>query len=110
VALGRKGVTKDATESMPIPMDRLSLRERNPMRMKLFSAAALALALAGFGPRVAEAEIIWSGVQNISAISTTSPKDFNGGAWKWGIVQGGPVSYAFFTPRTRADPPTCRMS
>lgn len=33
------------------------------MRLKLFSAAALALALAGFGPRVAEAEIIWSGVQ-----------------------------------------------
>jgi hypothetical protein len=80
------------------------------MRMNLFSAAALAVALAGFGPRVAEAEIIWSGMQNITALSTNSPQTFNGGDWEWGVVQAGPVSYAFLTPRTRADPPTCRMS
>ena len=75
------------------------------MRMKLFSAAALAVALAGFGPRVAEAEIIWSGVQNISAISTNSPQSFNGGDWKWGVVQAGPVSYAFLTPQDPSGSP-----
>ena len=69
------------------------------MRLKLFSAAALAVALAGFGPRVAEAEIVWSGVQNITALSSNSPKSFNSGAWEWGIVQGGPVSYAYLTPQ-----------
>ena len=69
------------------------------MRLKLFSAAALAVALAGFGPRVAEAEIVWSGVQSITALSSTSPKSFNGGAWEWGILQGGPVSYAYLTPQ-----------
>ena len=69
------------------------------MRLKLFSAAALAVALAGFGPRVAEAEIVWSGVQNITALSSNSPKSFNGGAWEWGILQGGPVSYAYLTPQ-----------
>jgi hypothetical protein len=73
--------------------------------MKLFSAAALAVALAGFGPRVAEAEIIWSGVQNITALSTTSPKTFNGGAWEWGVVQGGPVSYAYMTPQDPSGSP-----
>jgi len=60
---------------------------------------ALALALVGFGPRVAEAEIIWSGIQNITAISTNSPQTFNGGDWKWGVVQAGLVSYAFLTPQ-----------
>jgi hypothetical protein len=69
------------------------------MRMKLFSAAALAVALAGFGPRVAEAEIIWSGMQNITALSTNSPQSFNGGAWEWGVEQGGPVHYAYMTPQ-----------
>ena len=69
------------------------------MRLKLFSAAALAVALTGFGPRVAEAEIVWSGVQNITALSSTSPKSFNGGSWQWGILQGGPVSYAYLTPQ-----------
>ena len=75
------------------------------MRLKLFSAAALAVALAGFGPRVAEAEIVWSGVQNITALSSTSPKSFNGGAWEWGIVQGGPVSYAYLTPQDPSGSP-----
>ncbi len=51
------------------------------MRVNLFSAAALAVALAGFGPRVAEAEIFWSGIQNITATSANSPQTFNGGAW-----------------------------
>jgi hypothetical protein len=69
------------------------------MRMKLFSAAALAVALAGFGPRVAEAEIIWSGIANITATSANSPQSFNGGAWEWGVVQGGPVHYAYMTPQ-----------
>ena len=69
------------------------------MRLKLFSAAALAVALAGFGPRVAEAEIVWSGVQNITATSGNSPKNFNGGDWEWGILQGGPVNYAYLTPQ-----------
>jgi hypothetical protein len=62
------------------------------MRVNLFLAAALAVALAGFGPRVAEAEIIWSGMQNITALSTNSPQTFNGGAWEWGVVQGGPLA------------------
>ena len=75
------------------------------MRMKLFSAAALAVALAGFGPRVAEAEIIWSGMQNTTALYLNSPKQFNGGAWEWGVVGGGPVSYAFLTPQDPAGGP-----
>jgi len=65
--------------------------------MKLFSAAALAVALAGFGPRVAEAEIIWSGIQNITATSANSPQSFNGGAWEWGVEQG--YQYAYMTPQ-----------
>ena len=65
------------------------------MRLKLFSAATLAVALAGFGPRVAEAEIVWSGVQNITALATNSPLSFNGGAWNYGIFQGGTVRYAY---------------
>ena len=69
------------------------------MRLKLFSAATLAVALAGFGPRVAEAEIIWSGVQNITAIASNSPKTFNGGSWEWGVLQAGPVRYAYLTPQ-----------
>ncbi|MEN9665804.1 MAG: hypothetical protein RLZZ326_2167 [Planctomycetota bacterium] len=68
------------------------------MRLKLFSAAALAVALAGFGPRVAEAEIIWSGIQNITP-SANSPQSFNGGAWEWGVEQGGPTHYAYMTPQ-----------
>ena len=78
------------------------------MRMKLFSAAALALALAGFGPRVAEAEIIWSGVKNITAIASNSPLSFSGGAWNYGIFQAGPggqVRYAFFTPQDPSGSP-----
>ena len=69
------------------------------MRLKLFSAAALAVALTGFGPRVAEAEIFWSGIQNITATSANSPQSFNGGAWEWGVEQGGPVQYAYMTPQ-----------
>ena len=69
------------------------------MRLKLFSAAALAVALAGFGPRVAEAEIVWSGVQNITATSGNSPQTFNGGDWEWGVFQGGTVHYAYLTPQ-----------
>jgi hypothetical protein len=65
--------------------------------MKLVSAAALAVALAGFGPRVAEAEIIWSGIQNITATSANSPQSFNGGAWEWGVEQG--YQYAYMTPQ-----------
>ena len=71
------------------------------MRKKLFSAAALAVALAGFGPRVAEAEIIWSGSKNITATSATSPKFFGGGGWKWGVEQGGSDHYAYLTPQDR---------
>ncbi len=69
------------------------------MRVNLFSVAALAVALAGFGPRVAEAEIIWSGVQNITALASNSPLSFNGGNWNYGIFQGGPVRYAYLTPQ-----------
>ena len=75
------------------------------MRLKLFSAAALAVALAGFGPRVAEAEIVWSGVQNITATSGNSPQTFNGGDWEWGILQGGPVHYAYLTPQDPSGTP-----
>jgi len=75
------------------------------MRKKLFSAAALAVALAGFGPRVAEAEIIWSGTQNTTALYSNSPKTFYGGSLEWGVVQGGPVSYAFFTPQDPSGSP-----
>jgi len=70
------------------------------MRMKLFSAA-LAVALAGFCPRVAEAEIIWSGIQNITP-SANSPQQFNGGAWEWGVLKGGPAHYAYLTPQDPA--------
>ena len=75
------------------------------MRMKLFSAAALALALAGFGPRVAEAEIIWSGVQNITALASNSPLSLSGGDWNYGVFQGGPVRYAFLTPQDPSGSP-----
>ena len=75
------------------------------MRKKLFSAAALAVALAGFGPRVAEAEIIWSGTQNTTALYSNSPQSFYGGSLEWGVVQGGPVSYAYLTPQDPAGGP-----
>ena len=75
------------------------------MRKKLFSVAVLAVALAGFGPRVAEAVIIWSGVQNITALDFNSPKTFYGGSLEWGIVQSESVSYAFFTPQDPSGSP-----
>jgi len=75
------------------------------MRKKLFSAAALAVALAGFGPRVAEAEIIWSGTQNTTAINANSPQSFYGGSLEWGVVQGGVVAYAYLTPQDPAGGP-----
>ena len=68
------------------------------MRLSIVSVAAIALALVTGGLRPAKAEIIWSGIQNITP-SANSPQSFNGGAWEWGVEQGGPVHYAYMTPQ-----------
>jgi len=101
LARGGENIIKDV--SPPVGMtnriDVFSLHGRNHMRMSVVTAAALALALVGFGPRPAEAEIFWSGIQNITASPGNSPQLFNGGSWAWGVVQTGPVHYAYFTPQ-----------
>jgi len=71
------------------------------MRLSIVSVAAIALALVTGGLRPAKAEIIWSGIQNITP-SANSPQSFNGGAWKWGVLEGGPVQYAYLTPQDPA--------
>jgi len=71
------------------------------MRLSIVSVAAIALALVTGGLRPAKAEIIWSGIQNITP-SANSPQSFNGGAWEWGVVQAGPVHYAYLTPQDPA--------
>lgn len=68
------------------------------MRLSMVSVAAIALALVTGGLRPAKAEIFWSGIQNITP-SANSPQSFNGGAWEWGVEQGGPVHYAYMTPQ-----------
>ena len=75
------------------------------MRLSMVSVAAIALALVTGGLRPAKAEIFWSGIQNITATSANSPQSFNGGAWEWGVVQGGPVQYAYLTPQDAAGGP-----
>ena len=72
------------------------------MRLSMVSVAAIALALVTGGLRPAKAEIFWSGIQNITATSANSPQVFNGGAWEWGVFQGGPVHYAYMTPQDPA--------
>ena len=74
------------------------------MRVNLFSVAALALAVAGVGPRAVEAEIIWSGIQNATA-TVGNPLSFNGGAWDLGVEQAGPTHYAYFTPQNPGSSP-----
>ena len=69
------------------------------MRLSMVSVAAIALALVTGGLRPAKAEIFWTGVLNITATSANSPQSFNGGAWEWGVEQGGPVQYAYMTPQ-----------
>jgi len=71
----------------------------------MVSVAAIALALVTGGLRPAKAEIFWSGIQNITATSANSPQSFNGGAWEWGVEQGGPVQYAYMTPQDPAGGP-----